>query len=522
MPFGQLGLIEPLVRAVSSEGYSAPTPIQKLAIPPVLEGKDLLGCAQTGTGKTAAFALPILQRMQQTGGHAAHPHYIPHPHNATQPQLAHAQHGHSQHAAGGHAAKGHGAVRKIRTLILAPTRELAAQIGDSFTAYGRHAGLRHTVIFGGVKQGPQTAALRKGVDIVIATPGRLMDLMNQNLLTLRHLEILVLDEADRMLDMGFIHDIRRIVEQVPPKRQTLLFSATMPREIRALADTLMNKPVEVKVKAENVAADTVGQTLYHIESTGKGQLLEQILTGDVVTRALVFTRTKRGADRVAKRLLAVGVSTEAIHSNKSQNYRVRALGNFKAGRTRVLVASDIAARGLDVEEISHVINYDLPNEPETYVHRIGRTGRAGASGQAISFCSRDERDQLRDIERLLGRPIPVLPHSIKCAPAAFDPEERRPRSGYGRQRASGGHGQGGQRSGGGYGQGGHAKGGHGQGGHSQRQSHQAGTSRPANRHQAQSGGQTSQSAEGGGHSGAAGQSTSSNRKPTSRRRKRLF
>jgi ATP-dependent RNA helicase RhlE len=379
MPFDKLGLIEPLLRSVRDEGYTLSTEIQKQAIPYVLQGRDLLGCAQTGTGKTAAFALPILQRL------------------------------HGRHAGG----TGHGHKRTIRCLVLTPTRELAAQIGDSFRAYGRHAGLRHTVIFGGVKQRPQEQALKQGVDILVATPGRLLDLLGQKVLTLGHLEIFVLDEADRMLDMGFIHDIRRVIAQLPEKRQTLMFSATMPREIQALADSLLRHPAQVRVAPESPAATTVQQSLYHVETSQKTALLEHLLGDAAITRMLVFTRTKRGADRVVKRLSHARIAAEAIHSNKSQNARLRALDNFKKGTTRVLVASDIASRGLDVDEISHVVNYDLPHEPETYVHRIGRTGRAGATGQAVSFCSEDERGQLKDIEKLLGRHIPVLRPSVE-------------------------------------------------------------------------------------------------------------
>jgi ATP-dependent RNA helicase RhlE len=290
---------------------------------------------------------------------------------------------------------------------------LAAQIGESFRVYGQHTSLRHTVIFGGVKQGPQTLALHRGVDILVATPGRLLDLLNQRLLSLRGVEILVLDEADRMLDMGFIYDIRRVLAQLPARRQTLMFSATIPREIRTLAATLLHDPVHVKVEAESPAADTVQQALYFVEPQDKVALLEHLLRGPEMTRTLVFTRTKHGADKVVRQLCRSGIDAEAIHSNKSQNARMRALANFKAGKTRVLVASDIAARGLDVDNISHVFNYDLPNVAETYVHRIGRTGRAGATGQAISFCSQEQRDDLREIERLLGKQIPVLHHSIK-------------------------------------------------------------------------------------------------------------
>ena len=396
MPFRQLSLIEPLLRAIHSEGYTIPTAIQKQAIPHVLAGKDLMGCAQTGTGKTAAFALPILQRL------LANP--LPAKPGARGPDSH---------------------VRPIRVLVLTPTRELAAQIGESFRVYGQHTGLRQTVIFGGVGQRPQEQALRKGIDILVATPGRLLDLMNQRLLSLGRVEIFVLDEADRMLDMGFIHDIRRVIAVLPTHRQTLMFSATMPREIRSLADMILQKPVEVKIATESPAADTVGQTLYHVEPGLKPVLLEHLLQdAAIITRALVFTRTKHGGDKVVKRLCRANIAAEAIHSNKSQNARTRALDNFKKGATRVLVASDIAARGLDVDNISHVINYDLPNESETYVHRIGRTGRAGMQGLAISFCSDDQRDLLRDIERLLGRKIPVV-HAPKLVVPEPTPESLR-------------------------------------------------------------------------------------------------
>ncbi len=412
MPFKTLRLIEPLLRAVQSEGYVIPTAIQTQAIPHVLEGRDLMGCAQTGTGKTAAFALPILQLLCGTK-----PPKPPRP------------------AGRGGSA---GPSRPIRSLILTPTRELAAQIGESFRVYGQHTGLRHTVIFGGVRQGPQTQALHRGVDILVATPGRLLDLLNQRLLNLAGVEILVLDEADRMLDMGFIHDIRRVIAQIPARRQTLMFSATMPGEIRTLANTILNNPAYVKVAADSPAADTVKQAIYFIDPDGKVPLLTQLLQGPDITRALVFTRTKHGADKVVRKLLHADITAEAIHSNKSQNARTRALANFKAGKTRVLVASDIAARGLDVDDISHVINYDLPNVAETYVHRIGRTGRAGALGQAISFCSEEQRDDLYEIQRLLGKAIPVLQHSIKrTAPAmpagGSQPRQAPPRTGQARR-----------------------------------------------------------------------------------------
>jgi len=371
MRFEDLGLPPALLRAVVAEGYSVPTPIQAQAIPHVLEGRDLLGCAQTGTGKTAAFALPILERL-------------------------------------GRAAARPGRGRAIRALVLSPTRELAAQIGDSFMAYGRHTPLRTLVVFGGVNQNPQTRALRDGVDILVATPGRLLDLQGQGFLRLDSVEVFVLDEADRMLDMGFIHDIRKIVRQLPGKRQTLLFSATMPDDIRQLASAILHEPLRVQVAAESAAADNIEQVVYFVETKQKPVLLAHFLRSQPATRTLVFTRTKHGADRVVKQLSRSGIRAEAIHGNKSQGARQRALGNFKSTQTAVLVATDVAARGLDVDDISHVINYDLPNVAETYVHRIGRTARAGASGVAVSFCESAERGQLRAIEKLIRRPIPVV------------------------------------------------------------------------------------------------------------------
>jgi ATP-dependent RNA helicase RhlE len=371
MCFEDLGLIEPLLRAVAEEGYTAPTPIQIQAIPPLLAGKDLLGCAQTGTGKTAAFALPILQRF-----HA------------------------DQY-------KGQG-VRPIRALIITPTRELASQISDSFGAYGAHTRLRHTVVFGGVRQGPQAKALKKGVDILVATPGRLLDLMGQKLIKLRNIEVFVLDEADRMLDMGFIIDIRRIIAEIPAKRQTLLFSATMPAAIQGLADSLLNDPVEVRVSPEAPAAETVAQSVYLVEWHDKQALLEHLLAGKDATRVLIFTRTKRGADKVSDHLKRAGIRSDSIHSDKTQVARQRALARFKQGKTPVLVASDVAARGIDIDDISHVINYDMPNEAEIYVHRIGRTGRAGTQGVAWSFCGVEERYLLSAIEELLDQTIDII------------------------------------------------------------------------------------------------------------------
>ncbi len=371
MKFAEMGLSEALLKAVEHEGYTTPTPIQQQAIGHVLAGRDVLGVAQTGTGKTAAFALPILDRLAASG--------------------VNNQRG-----------------RKARVLVLSPTRELATQIAASFSVYGRHTRLRQTVIYGGVSQNPQARAVRDGVDIIVATPGRLMDLMSQGLVTLSGVEILVVDEADRMLDMGFIRDIRKIVAKLPTKRQTLLFSATMPADIRQLADSILNKPVRVQVAAKNAAADTVEQAVYFVQKRNKPTLLKHVIETYEMTRVIVFTRTKHGADKVARSLSKTGIRAEAIHGNKSQNARQRSLSNFKSSRPPVLVATDVAARGLDIDEVSHVVNFDLPDVAETYVHRIGRTGRAGASGVAVSFCDHDERECLRDIEKLLGKKTPVL------------------------------------------------------------------------------------------------------------------
>jgi len=365
MRFEDLRLVEPLLRAVRTAGYVDPTPIQAQAIPLVLSGRDVLGCAQTGTGKTAAFALPILQQLSQRPVRAKAP------------------------------------AGRIRALVLCPTRELAQQIYESFRTYGRHTNVRQTVLFGGVKQGAQVRALRAGVDVLIATPGRLLDLMGQGLASVTGTEILVLDEADRMLDMGFLPDLRRILTQVPRQRQTLLFSATMPPPIRRLAGDILHDPVPVQVSRESSAAPSVAHWVYHVEKPEKPALLMRLLAQTPHTRALVFTRTKHGADKVVKQLVKSGVPAAALHGNKSQGARTRALAEFRSAETPVLVATDIAARGLDVEDISHVINYDLTTEPETYVHRIGRTGRAGATGTAVSFCTSLEQDDLRAIERLI-------------------------------------------------------------------------------------------------------------------------
>ena len=371
MTFSDLALHPDLLRAVTAEGYQTPTPIQVDAIPAILAGSDIMGCAQTGTGKTAAFALPILHQLIPTIS-----------------------------------ASGH---RPIRTLVLAPTRELAAQIHVSFNSYGRFTGLRYAVIFGGVKQGRQVADLKAGVDVLVATPGRLLDLMNQGFVRFDSLQHLVLDEADNMLDMGFIHDIRKIISRIPKKRQTLMFSATMPPEIRALADTILRSPVRVQVAKLSSVVDTVDHSVIFADKAQKPSLLVHYLRSSGFDRVLVFSRTKHGADRIARGLVRCGIRAAAIHGNKSQNARTRAMSEFKSAQPPVLVATDIAARGLDIDEISHVVNYDLPNVPETYVHRIGRTGRAGESGTAISFCDSEERDYLRDIERLIRKPVRVDP-----------------------------------------------------------------------------------------------------------------
>jgi ATP-dependent RNA helicase RhlE len=366
MHFADLRLAEPVLRAIS---YPRATPIQAQAIPHILAGRDVMGCAQTGTGKTAAFALPILHRLFKA----------PRP----------------------------GGPRRVRTLVLCPTRELATQTDDAFREYGRHLDVRMSVIFGGVGERPQIDSLRRGVDVLIATPGRLLDLMRQGHADLRSIETLVLDEADRMLDMGFIHDIRRIVAQIPAQRQTLMFSATMPPEIRTLARSLLGQPVEVQVAPVSSPVDAIDQSVYFVDRRNKPALLAHLFNELPMARAIVFTRTKHGADRVVRHLHGYGIRSEAIHGNKTQNARQRALGNFRANKTPVLVATDIAARGIDVDGITHVVNYDLTHEPETYVHRIGRTARAGAAGAAVAFCDPEEVVNLKAIERLIRRPIPV-------------------------------------------------------------------------------------------------------------------
>jgi ATP-dependent RNA helicase RhlE len=369
MHFSDLHLNDALLRAVSAEGYDTPTPIQQQAIPYVLQGRDLIGCAQTGTGKTAAFALPILQQLMQR----------PARNNS----------------------------RPIRVLVLSPTRELASQIAENFTGYGRNTRIRTQVIFGGVGQKPQTDALRRLPDVLVATPGRLLDLIGQGYIDLRALEIFVLDEADRMLDMGFIHDVRRVIGYLPKQRQTLLFSATMPEAIQDLAASILRDPAYVEVTPQATTVEKIDQSVYFVDKGNKRHLLVHLLKDTGIRRVLVFTRTKHGANKLVEQLGHSSIEAEAIHSNKSQSARERALANFKSGRTRVLVATDIAARGIDVDDVTHVINYDLPFEPESYVHRIGRTARAGASGIAFAFCDTEERKLLRDIEKTIRMKVPV-------------------------------------------------------------------------------------------------------------------
>ena len=399
MLFKELHLIAPILKALEAEGYTEPTPIQEQSIPHILRGKDLLGCAQTGTGKTAAFAIPILQNLMLQQKEDAYNH-------------------------------------NIKALILTPTRELAIQIDESFESYGKYTGIRHAVIFGGVSQAMQTNQLRNGVDILIATPGRLLDLIGQKFVNLNHLRMFVLDEADRMLDMGFIHDVRKIIALIPEKRQTLFFSATMPPEITRLSTSILTNPVRVEVAAVSSTAENVDQHIYLVEKNDKRQLLIHLLKNGTIQNALVFTRTKYGADKIAKELFRANIKADSIHGNKTQNARQKALNNFKEGKIRVLVATDIAARGIDVEELSHVINFELPNIPETYVHRIGRTGRAGNSGSALSFCDMEERAYLRDIHKLIDKTIPVVeghPYAstmqfVQTPVAPSNPMNRKPAS----------------------------------------------------------------------------------------------
>ncbi|MBW4436785.1 MAG: DEAD/DEAH box helicase [Pleurocapsa minor GSE-CHR-MK-17-07R] len=402
-------MIEPLLRAVKAQGYTTPTPIQEQAIPHVLEGRDLVGIAQTGTGKTASFALPILQRLSQS-----------------QPR----------------------APRAIRVLVLSPTRELASQIAENFNAYGKNLRMRSTVVFGGVGQHPQVDALRRGVEILVATPGRLLDLMEQGFVRLNNVEVFVLDEADRMLDMGFINDVRKIIATLPRERQTLLFSATMPDAIQDLAAHMLKNPVRVEVVPQATTVEKIEQSVYFVDKSNKRALLEHLLSDASTARVLVFTRTKHGANKLVEALLKSGYSADAIHGNKSQGAREKALDSFKRGKTRVLVATDIAARGIDVDNITHVINYELPYEPESYVHRIGRTARAGASGTAFAFCDAEERKLLRDIIKLIRIDInvvtdhPYMSYAAANAPGLTAPPRRQnpqnhaPRNGQGRPQRS--------------------------------------------------------------------------------------
>jgi ATP-dependent RNA helicase RhlE len=393
MEFEHLNLIQPLLAAVQDEGYTTATPIQAQAIPHVLAGRDVLGCAQTGTGKTAAFALPILQRLSEA------------PHSRGR--------------------------RAIRVLALAPTRELAAQIAESFQTYGARTHVRQTVVFGGVGKAPQIRDLTRGVDVLVATPGRLLDLMGDGYLSLEHVDMLVLDEADRMLDMGFIHDIRRVVKAMPSRRQTLLFSATLPPAIRELADGILDRPVSVSVTPPSSTVEAIEQAVFAVEKINKIPLLVHLLGSPEAQRVLVFTRTKYGADKVVRKLFRAQIPSGAIHGNKTQGQRERALSLFKEGASRVLVATDIASRGLDIDSLSHVINFDLPNEPEVYVHRIGRTGRAGAAGMAWSFCSADEREHLIGIERLTKQKLPIVgdnpfPLDLEPTPSLAPPPRQAP------------------------------------------------------------------------------------------------
>jgi len=382
--FNNLQLIEPVLQALVKEGYSVPTPIQERSIPSILQKKDILGCAQTGTGKTAAFVIPILQLMYEEK-------------QKSQEKTHH-----------------------CKTLILTPTRELAIQIGESIKAYGRYLPLSHHVIFGGVSQQNQVQAIRRGIDILVATPGRLLDLIQQGHVSLRDIKHFVLDEADRMLDMGFVQDVKRIITRLPSKRQTLFFSATMPGEIKQLASMLLNNPVKVEVTPPATTVDLIQQSVYYTEKHNKQSLLIHLLQDNSIKTVLVFTQMKHAADKLARALNNSGIRTEAIHGNKAQSARQRALENFKTKRTRVLVATDIAARGIDIDELTHVINYELPNVPETYVHRIGRTGRAGAKGVAVSFCDWSEKIFLSDIQKLTRKQIPVVKSHLYDAPSMHD------------------------------------------------------------------------------------------------------
>lgn len=405
MDFKDLGIIDPILKALEEEGYISPSPIQEQAIPHLLEGRDLLGCAQTGTGKTAAFAIPILQKISK---------------------------------------EKQGAYTPIRALILTPTRELALQIEESFHAYGKHLRLRALAIFGGVSQKPQVEKLKKGVDVIIATPGRLNDLYGQGLIHTDNVEIFVLDEADRMLDMGFVQDVKKIIKKLPEKRQNLLFSATMPEGVQGLVNSILQNPVKIEVTPASSTVDSIEQMVYYLDKNNKQHLLADLIKAGDIDSALVFTRTKHGADKVVKELLRLQIPALAIHGNKSQTARQRALDSFKSRDVRVLVATDIAARGIDIDELSHVVNYDIPNIPETYVHRIGRTGRAGLGGIAISFCMYEEMQYIRDIEKVIGKNLPeapTQPYPMEIFESDPTPAPR-PRPAASRNFNSGGRGQG--------------------------------------------------------------------------------
>lgn len=371
MTFNDLNLTEPILRALKTEGYTIPTPVQYRAIPLILQRRDILGSAQTGTGKTAAFAIPIIQLMSKEKNNPR-------------------------------------GKRPIRSLILTPTRELAIQIGESFATYGRHTHLKYKVIFGGVSQHGQVDALHSGIDVLVATPGRLLDLLNQGHVNLDQIQYFVLDEADRMLDMGFVQDVKRVITRLPQKKQSLFFSATMPDAIVKLADSILVNPSRIDITPASATVDAIDQVVYFVDKKNKRHLLKDLLNNMNIERALVFTRTKHGADRVARELTKAGIQSQAIHGNKSQNARQTALTAFKAHKTRILVATDIAARGIDIDDLTHVVNYDLPNISESYVHRIGRTGRAGASGKAIAFCDSEEKEYLKDIQKLIGKKVPVM------------------------------------------------------------------------------------------------------------------
>lgn len=409
MTFNDLQLTEPLKKAVQKAGYSTPTPIQARSIPAILEGRDILGCAQTGTGKTAAFSIPTIQLLTETNNNGQKP--------------------------------------KIKSLILTPTRELAIQIGESLEEYGHYTHLKHLVIFGGVNQNSQVRALYNGVDILVATPGRLLDLMDQGYISLSEIEIFTLDEADRMLDMGFVHDVKKVIKKIPMKRQTLFFSATMPDAIMDLAKSILTNPLKVEVTPVASTAELIQQELYFIDKTNKKHLLNDLVKASDADRVLVFTRTKHGANKVVKDLIKSGIRSEAIHGNKTQNARQKALANFKDKTTRVLVATDIAARGIDIDELALVINYEIPNIAETYVHRIGRTGRAGASGKAISFSDYEEKAYIRDIQKLIGQNIPVVDdHNYPMEYFEIPekkPQQRRPSRNSGRNSSSKSQGSGG-------------------------------------------------------------------------------